>query len=170
MPKANSDSSGLKLGEEKYTLLTNLREVGFGDIRLFCQAVLLSEISGSVIGPHWSIRGFGTEAAWHNFMIHLNQDAFPYTLIPFVNLDYLILPDDGEPYPLFTGNILTLLDGTKFHLYASDSKRPIDIHVQNGDICKVWEILAEKTRLYWDAPYMPSLSYAPAKIRSRNFI
>lgn len=169
--KANSESSGLKRGEEKYTLLTNLREVGFGDIRLFCQAVLLSEISGSVIGPHWSIRGFGTEAAWHNFMIHLNQECFPYTLIPFVNPDFLILPDDGEAYPIFTGNILSLQGGIKFHLYASDSKRPLDIHVStDGDITKVWEILAEKTRLYWDAPFMPSLSYAPAKIRSRYFI
>lgn len=169
--KANSESSGLKRGEEKYTLLTNIREVGFGDVRLFCQAVLLSETSGSVIGPHWSIRGFGTEAAWHNFMIHLRPDAFPYTLTPFVNPDYLMLKDDGEAYPIFTGNLLTLQDGTEFKLYASDSKRPLDIHVStDGDITKVWEILAEKTRLYWDAPYMPSLTYAPAKIRARNFI
>lgn len=165
------ESSGLKRGEEKYTLLTNIREVGFGDIRLFCQAVLLSEVTSGLLAPNWSIRGFGTEAAWHNFMIHLNQECFPYTLIPFVNPDYLMLPNDGEPYPIFTGNILSFQDGTKFHLYASDSKRPLDIHVStDGDITKVWEILADKTRLYWNAPYMPSLSYAPAKIRSRDFI
>lgn len=168
--KANSESSGLKRGEEKETLLTNIRCVQFVNVRLHCQAILLSEGSIGMFEPTYSIRGFGTEAAWEVFDMRFLPDAFPYTLTPFVDPSYLMLPDDGEAYPIFTGNILSLQDGTKLHLYASDSKRPIDIHVQNGDITKVWEILAEKTRLYWDAPYMPSLSYAPAKIRSRNFI
>lgn len=169
--KANSESSGLKRGEEKYTLLTNINSVQRGAIRLHCQAILLSEGSIGMFEPTYSIRGFGTEAAWEVFDMRFPPDAFPYTLAPFVDPSYLMLRDDGETYPIFTGNILTMQDGAKFDLYAADSKRPLDIHVStDGDITKVWEILAEKTRLYWDAPYMPSLSYAPAKIRSRNFI
>lgn len=170
-PKANSESSGLKRGEEKFTLLTNIDAVAHGNVRLHCHAILLTEGGVGIFEPIFSIRGFGTEAGWEVFDMRFRPEAFPHTLTPFVNPDYLMLKDDGEAYPIFTGNILTLQDGTKFDLYASDLKRPLDIHVStDGDICKVWEILADKTREYWDAPYMPSLNYAPAKIRARNFI
>lgn len=166
--KANSETSGLK--REKYTLLTNIREVGYKDVRLFCNAVLLSEVSsGMPAGPHWTIRGFGTEAAWHNFMIHLAPDHFPYTLTPFENQMVQILRENGRTEPIFTGNVLTFADGTEFKLYAAQNNKPIDVYVQHGDITKVWDILADKTREYWDAPYMPHLSYSSAKIRSRDF-
>lgn len=148
---------------EKYTLLTNLREVGHNGVRMFCSAVLLSEDgAGKILGPSWSIRGFGTEAAWHNFMVHLPEEAFPYALTPFDNHHVKLLLENGKTLSIFTGNTLTFADGSEFTLYAAQIKRPIDVHVQHGDICKVWEILAEKAIEYWDAPYMPHLSYNSA--------
>lgn len=169
--KANSESSGLKRGEEKETLFTNIRCVQHGNVRLHCQAILLSEGSIGMFEPTYSIRGFGTDAAWEVFDMRFHPEAFPYTLTPFVDPSYLMLRDDGEDYPIFTGNILTFQFGMRFELYASDSKRPLDVYTQeHGDICKVWEILADKTREYWERPLMPSLTYGPAKIRARNFI
>lgn len=169
--KQKPETSGLARGEEKETLLTNLRSVQFGDINLHCHALLLSEGAIGLTLPSYTVRGFGTEAAWEVFHMHFGPDAFPYMLEPFENKMYQLLRDNGRTEPLFSGNILTLANGTKFELYSANNTRPLDIHVQqHGDICRVWEILAEKTREYWDAPYMPSLSYAPAKIRARNFI
>jgi hypothetical protein len=154
--------------EEKYTLLTNIREIGVGDARIFCRAILLVENGHGMLGTDWRMRGFGTEAAWHNFQIHLEEKAFPYTLTPFVNEHIILLTESRGGIPIFTGNVLTLNDGRAFPLYSSDSDRPIDVHVQYGDICKVWEILAIKVIEYWDAPNMPHLTYSDASLLREN--
>jgi hypothetical protein len=149
--------------EAKYTLLTNIQfveRVGSG-IRLHCHAILLSEGSIGFIEKFYSMRGFGTEAAWEVFDIHLEKEThFPFTFTPYEDPSTVMLSEKG-PKPIFRGNILKLKDGTEFFLQEDDSERPIDVYEQTGDICKVWEVLAQKTATYWHAPYMPRLVYGP---------
>lgn len=146
----------------KETLLTNIRAVGYQGMTVHCSAVLLTEGGIGIFDPAYTVRGFGTEAAWDNFMLTLRPEAFPYTLTPFEDRSALFIGESGVPKPLFTGNVLRFQDGTEFRLYAAQSSQPIDVHVQHGDICAVWQILAEKTIQYWDAPYMPHLNYSSA--------
>lgn len=157
-----NNESGLQRGEEKYTLLTNLHFVQHGNLRTFCRALLLSEGSIGLTEPIWSVRGFGTEAAWEVFNMWLSKDAFPYTLTPFEDRGHLFILEDGTTRPIFQGNTLRFKDGTTFVLQAGDSSSPIDVHVQHGDICSVWRLLAEKAIEYWDAPYIPHLEYLSA--------
>lgn len=158
-----NESSGLKRGEEKETLLTNIRAVGYQGMTIHCSAVLLTEGGIGIFDPAYTVRGFGTEAAWDNFSVNLRPEAFPYTLTPFENQMVKMLKEGSDvPESIFTGNVLRFADGTEFHLYAAQNNKPIDVHVQHGDICAVWEILTEKAIEYWDAPHMPHLNYQSA--------
>ena len=159
----NSETSEDIAAKAKYTLLTNISFVQRMDegIRLHCHALLLSEGSFGLFQKDYSLRGFGTEAGWEVFNMWLDKDKhFPFSFHPHEDQSTIFLGKDG-PKPLFSGNVLTLKDGTAFFLQADTSSRPIDIYEQTGDICKVWEILYQKTAEYWHAPYMPRLVYGP---------
>jgi hypothetical protein len=146
----------------KYTLYTNISFVQRADdgLRLNCHALLLSQDAIGLFGPSYTMRGFGTEAAWEVFQLWLEKDKhFPFTIAPFEDQSNVILKDDGSTKALFGGNMLTLKDGTKFFLQADDDTRPIDVHEQTGDILKVWEVLERKVAEYWHAPNMPRLLY-----------
>jgi len=160
----DSDNDVEKIeSEAKYTLLTNIQfiqRVG-DDMRLNCHAVLITEGGFGMFGKSYSLRGFGTEAAWDNFQMWLDKDKhFPFAFRQHEDHSSVMLTD-GDPKPLFSGNILTFKNGMAFFLQADTSSKPIDVYEQTGDICKVWEVLYRKTAEYWHAPYMPRLSYGP---------
>lgn len=142
----------------RYTLLTNVSFLQDNDsrrLRIYCRAVLISEgVGDKVSGYHTTIRGFGTDASWDNFCLYLEDDKLPFTLTPASDPSKLM----GEK-PIFAGNLLTLSDGTAYFLQCDDYNRPIDIHTQTGDICRIWDILKEKVAEYWHAPNMPVLHW-----------
>lgn len=159
-----------ELDNAKYTLLTNISFIERqGDsLRINVHALLVSEDETGILGPNYTLRGFGTEAAWDTFMLWLDKDKqLPFALHTAEDHSTVMLSGDGTTKPIFSGNVLTLKDGTEFFLQTDDSSRPIDVYEQIGDICAVWDVLYEKTGEYWHAPYMPRLQYGPAPNRRR---
>ena len=147
----------------KYTLITNISFVqrdGADRLRLDCHALLVVEEGMSIFGPNYTIRGFGTEAAWEVFQLWLEKDKhFPFTIEPYADPSSVMLKEDGTTKPIFAGNVLALKDSTRFFLQADDDTRPLDVHKQMGDVLKVWSILERKVAEYWHAPNMPRLLY-----------
>lgn len=155
--------------EAKYTLITNVQFIQKqnDDLRINCRALLVTEESSGILGPSWTLRGFGVEACWDVFQLWLDKDRhFPFKFETTESRSAVMLTEITVK-PLFSGNLLTFKDGTQFFLQADDSSRPIDVHVQHGDICGVWDILAQKTALYWHAPFMPYLQYGPPAMVAR---
>lgn len=157
--------------ETKYTLLTNIQFVQRtnDNMRIGCHALLFTEGGIGMFEKDYSLRGFGTEAAWDVLKIWLDKDKhFPFAIDPRDSQVAMIMRKDGMK-PIFSGSNVTLKDGTEFFLQADDSSRPLDVYKQVGDICHVWEVLYRKTAEYWHAPYMPRLTYGPPSMAERRY-
>lgn len=162
----------IEKAEANYTLLSNISFIQreSDNMRINVHALLVTEDEDFILGPSYTLRGFGTEAAWDTFNLWLDKDTqLPFSLQTTECNSHMILSDDGEAKPIFRGNALILKDGTNFFLQAHDSSRPIDVYKSTGDICKVWEMLFDKTAEYWQAPYMPRLQYGPPSMVRNHY-
>lgn len=137
---------------ERYTLITNLSYVWLNEeMRLHCNALLLSAqaaLGGPEYGLNFSLRAFGTEAAWDVFDMPLPTDE--HRLERIGDADFLTLSGPAGQRGI------RLLRNT-------DAAPRVDQIVGpsgTGTITKVWEVLRVRTRQYWDAPNFPTLHWA----------
>lgn len=155
----------------KYTLLTNIQFVQRtnDNMRIGCRALLFTEGGIGMFDKDYSLRGFGTEAAWDVLKIWLDKEEhFPFVIEPAADPS-CVMVSESVAKPIFSGSHLMLKDGTGFFLQSDDSSRPLDVYEQVGDICHVWEVLYRKTAEYWHAPYMPRLTYGPPSMAERRY-
>jgi hypothetical protein len=153
-----------KMETSKYTLLTNLQFVTLNGVRTFCRALLITQDDNPVLafaGADYTIRGFGTEAAWPVFDVRFRKEDLPYTLAAGMSDNLLFMTQDGAVKPLITGAVMEFKSGLVLVLEADDADRPIDVTYEAEDIGKVWRTMWEKTAAYWKAPRMPRLTYGP---------
>src|SRR5277367_5809198 len=102
-----------KKEQAKYTLITNIQffqriNPVRDNLRINCHALLFSEGEFGIMSKVWTLRGFGTEAAWGVFQLWLDKDThFPFTLVPVEDHSSVILHNDGNVKPIFSGTMLT---------------------------------------------------------------
>lgn len=132
----------------KYTLLTNLRFITLNGVRTFCHALLITQDDNPVIsfgGSNYSIRGFGTEAAWPVFDMALAKEDLPYSLTTAASDNVLVIAHDGSTKLLRTGTIMTFKSGLSLVLESDAASKPIDVTYEEDDISEVWRMLWVKT-------------------------
>lgn len=145
------------------TLLTNIRFVQYGDIRMDCSAVVLEWNHKALFdGRESRIRGFGPDGSWPVFTLWLRPDV-DYTLSPAEDRSKLMMSGNGDTKPIFSGTRLELADGRALFLQSEDHNRPLDVDSSFGDddYERLWSTLRAKASEYWRAPYMPRLRFDP---------
>lgn len=154
--------------ESKYTLLTNLSFIQSDqvpDLRLWCHAILLThdpDPKSGMLGPTFTMRGFGVDPSWEVFTWFLTPEHFPFKVTAAHDDSAVILHDGDEPpTPLFSGSLLKFANDTKFFLQAEDAKQPLDVF-RHEEIRFIWNALSTKAAHYWQAPNIPTLNYVPA--------
>lgn len=131
--------------KSKYVLITNLSYVIIGDVRTDTHALLLEEWEEQLGGKYARrrVRGFGTDATWPVFDLHVSSVGYELTV-------------KGK------GHVILQIDnGPRLDLSVSDQDRPIDVltFAPGTDIEEVWEALPWKVASYWWPSYtnMPRL-------------
>jgi len=146
------------------TLVTNLKFVQAEPFRLDCSALIVEENIDGIFDHklYTRIRGFGPDGAWPVFTQWLKKEQLPVEFVGGVSdQSKLMMGEDGNTTPLFSGSMLKLGDGTSYFLQAEDGTRPLDIIHNLEDYDLIWRILERKAAEYWRAPYMPSLRWGP---------
>lgn len=154
-----------------FTLITNLSYVFVNGIRTNCDALVIvppKDGSDSFIDAKTvHLRGFGPDAAWPVFDMHL-QTADPSFELEGMESSILFIGDDenGEskdPKPLFTGGKLTFTDGTQLQLVKQlFNTEAIDFEqIETDDYETLWHTLAVKAAKYTGSPAMPILQHLP---------
>ena len=158
------DKSATRIAEAtKHVLFTNIAFIQLTDspIRLDAHALLIEDGGLGLLGPTHRIRGFGPDSAWPVFTYYLDKGPIEYSVTSAQDKSKVMLKSNGKTEPIFGGSILSIIDGPKFFLQSENSKRPLDVWKNVGDIEEVWRQLEMRVARYWRAPYMPHSSYGP---------
>jgi len=151
---------------ETHILFTNISSVSFGDVRLHCHALVLSQ--DYIMGERIQLRGFATEACTEVFDFRLKSQG--YELEDTTHSQYRT--DERffkNGHRLYSSYKLTLVNGVELSLFTDESEFELDVQKFEGDrdsrvILDVWEALARKTERYWSAPAIPmSVPVPPAQ-------
>lgn len=151
--------------EAKYTLITNINFVDGDGLRLWANAILISEDPTGVLGPNYTMRGFSTEASAPVFTKWLDPTKqFPFSFYAAHDLSKILLSHDGTAKPIFGGSVLKFADGLEYFLQVNDESQPLDVQEFKGrfDANLIWATLAAKVAKYWfDGTYMPHQTWGP---------
>lgn len=150
----------------KITLITNIKFIQQGGLRMECAAILIEQdIECIISGKQSRIRGFGPDAAWPTFTLWMNHGVTCDVTGRADSAESTnMLQQDGTLKPLFSGSLLALSDGQQFFIQAEDSAKPLDVQdVTGNEYGSIWNLLQRKAAEYWSAPNMPTLRWVPAK-------
>jgi hypothetical protein len=147
---------------DRYILFTNLDYIRMGDVRFFCQSLVLARSSFGTEEPQFRVRGFKTDGALEVF--DLSIKSLEHTVKDTTHKR--VIENEGywkNGHRPYTQTTITLEDGRELVLSHSDSEFEIDVEEFDGPL-PTWEALKRKVAKYWQAPAMPVAHYVEARI------
>ena len=154
--------------QEKHVLLTNIRAVGYGDLNLDVNAIVISRsFLGNDTDARIQVRGFGPDPGWPVFDLHLKSIEYELEdVTPVMQREDERFFVNGHRQ--YASTKLTLADGTELTLYHEEPEFELDVqvfeeHRDQRPILKVWDELVRKVAKYWTAPGMPVLCSMPVE-------
>jgi len=154
----------MRSNEDQYTLITNLEFVIIQDVRMFCHALLISEMEDSLVREKRKreLRGFFVDLSSEVFDMRI--PSVDYKLVDAHSGDVFV-GHSGKSCPLFSGAILKINGVVDIQLICG-YRLGLDVHEfpLDTDICEVWDVLPRKVAAHWTAPSMPVVRYESASI------